>query len=207
MQLVSKKAEIIQNLSALLCQLKISDQIKILSKLIRSKLHGLMKKNNSTIVLGIGNDILMDDGIGPRLVERLKAMNSNNDVDYRSAFLGGLDLLDIIMDYKMVILIDAIKTPNGIPGAVYSYTPDDFKETLHLSNIHDTSFLTALSLGQSMGIHLSVDIHIIAIEIVEDRVFGDTYSSEIANQIEEIYQAVCQRVNSLLAGGGDTNHV
>ena len=54
-------------------------------------------------------------------------------------------------DYQKVIIIDAIKTKDGIPGTIYYLTPSNFKETLHISSFHDVSFLTALKVAEKLN--------------------------------------------------------
>ena len=146
-----------------------------------------MKK---TLVLGIGNDILTDDGIGPRIVNDLKAADLSPGIHMLTTTLGGLEILEIIKNYEKVIIIDAIRTQNGTPGEIYFFTPADFKETLHLSNLHDINFLTALELGKKLDIPLPEEIYIIAIEIVEDQVFGTSFTPVIEEKYPEIVQSV-----------------
>ena len=107
-----------------------------------------------TLVLGIGNDILTDDGIGPKLCDFLKEKYKDRAIQFEKLNVGGLEILEYIQGYKTVIFIDAIKTLNGQIGDVYLYTPDNFSETLHLSNLHDTNFITALELGKSLGFNI-----------------------------------------------------
>ena len=100
-----------------------------------------MKKNAKKIlILGIGNDILSDDAIGPKLVTRLKTELQLNEVSFCSLAKGGMEIIEFISDYEKVVLIDAIRTNEVDPGTVFHMTPDDFKETLHLSSFHDMSF-------------------------------------------------------------------
>ena len=99
----------------------------------------MVKNNNSTLILGIGNDILTDDSIGPKLILELQKAMDHPHVTFQTAALGGLEILELIRDYGSVIIIDAIKTKDGVPGTIYKLTPDNFKETLHLSSFHDVS--------------------------------------------------------------------
>ncbi len=145
---------------------------------------------NTTLILGIGNEILKDDGIGPKIVSRLAGEFPASDFDYQSASLGGLELVELIRGYQRVILIDAINTGQGQVGDVYFFTPQDFKETLHLSNLHDISFLQALELGRHINIPIPEEIQIIAIEIREDKVFGEDFSPELQNRYEQIYKSI-----------------
>ena len=153
-----------------------------------------MKKN---LVLGIGNDILTDDGIGPKIVNDLKTLERSPELIFETTTLGGLEILEIIKEYKKVIIIDAIRTIDGNPGEIFFFTPDDFKETLHLSNLHDINFLTALELGKKLGIPLPEEIHIIAIEIVEDQVFGTSFTPAIEEKYHIIMQSVKKQIGEL----------
>jgi hydrogenase maturation protease len=144
----------------------------------------------SVLVLGVGNEILTDDGIGPRLVNSLNRGLLPEVVDYKNTSLGGLEMLDLICRYESVVLIDAMKTGIFPPGSVHCFTPDDFRETLHLSNLHDINFLTALELGRVTGMPVPANIYIIAIEIVEDMVFSSEFSPAIQKQYPEILRQV-----------------
>ncbi|MFH0760460.1 MAG: hydrogenase maturation protease [Bacteroidota bacterium] len=146
------------------------------------------------LVLGIGNDILTDDGIGPALVRDLAEVTSNPDVRFETATIGGLDLMELLSGFDKVILIDAIRNHDGIPGTVYFFHPDDFRETMNLSNLHDISFLNALSLANRLQLKVPRDITIIAVEILEDRVFSDVFSE----QLQEKYPKVLKEVSEYL---------
>ncbi len=153
---------------------------------------------NKVLIHGIGNEILTDDGIGPKLVKRLKNNITENNVDFETAFLGGLEVLEYIQGYQTVIFIDAIRTKDGIPGTVYQLSPENFNSTIHLSSVHDVSFLTAVDLGKKIGLDMPEFIHIIAIEIVEDRVFDNSFTPLIQAKYDEIYGKVKQITEKIL---------
>jgi hydrogenase maturation protease len=143
-----------------------------------------------TLILGLGNDILTDDGIGPKLVNNLQKELSNEDFDFLNVCVGGLELLDHMQDYDTVFILDAIKTQTGKPGDVYFLSTKDFKETSHISNLHDINFLTALKLAEKLSITVPSKIHIIAVEIIEDRVFSENLSPELEVKYLEIKERV-----------------
>lgn len=152
----------------------------------------------NTIVIGIGNEILTDDGIGPKLCDYLKESIDNNSIIFKKLNVGGLEVLEFIQGYEKVIFIDAIKTVSGQIGDVYLFTPDDFKETLHLSNIHDTSFITALELGKHLDFKIPRNMYIIAVEIKEDLTFSEHFSDELAAKYPEIKKKVLIQFNELI---------
>ena len=156
-------------------------------------------KRNRILIYGIGNEILTDDGIGPSLVKKLKGHLSNKDIDFETAFVGGLELLEYIQGYHTVIFIDAIRTKDGIPGTVYQLSPENFNTTIHLSSIHDVSFLTSVALGKKLGLDMPQFIHIIAVEIIEDRIFDDNFSPQIQEKYEKIYKEVKEITERIIA--------
>ncbi len=149
-----------------------------------------------TLILGIGNDILTDDGIGPRIVHDLEKSSLRKDVVWSRHTLGGLEALEAMKDFDRIIVIDAIKTHGGIPGEIYRFTADSFRETLHLSNLHDVNFLTAMELGKRLGYKTPDEIHIFAVEIAEDRVFSTSFSAEL----EPLYPAILEEIRTAVAG-------
>ena len=157
-----------------------------------------MTKDKDILILGLGNDILMDDGIGPKLCwEFKKRISDSKNINFETAAIGGLELLELIRDYNKVIIIDAIKTKGGVPGDVYYLTPSSFKETSNISNLHDISFLTALELAKKLKINIPSEIHIIAIEIIQDLIFGNDFTEPLQARYEEIKEKVYVMVKEL----------
>jgi Ni,Fe-hydrogenase maturation factor len=81
-----------------------------------------------------------------------------------------------------------------MPGDVYYFNPADFHETMHLSNLHDVNFITAIELAKKIKLSIPETIHIIAVEIVEDLEFGRSLSPEL----EEKYPEIMERVHEYL---------
>jgi len=158
--------------------------------------HIIMKP--STLVLGMGNDILMDDGIGPRLVRDLAPLFANPGVQFEISCCGGLEIMEAIKGFNKVLFIDAIRTKNGKPGDIYYFKPSDFRETLHLSSLHDVGFLTALGLGKSLNLSLPSDLHIIAIEIIEDTEFGEDLTPELQEKYPKIKEEIAVLIKQIL---------
>lgn len=162
---------------------------------VKQNMKGEKLKN---LVLGIGNEILTDDGIGPKLCDFLTNKFKNKPIKFEKLNVGGLEVLEFIQGYETVIFIDAIKTLNGEIGEVYIYTPDDFKETSHLSNLHDTSFITALELGKSLNFKIPSRMYIVAVEIKEDMVFSEYFTEELAAKYEMIKHKIVNLIYELI---------
>ena len=157
-----------------------------------------MPNEKNILILGLGNEILTDDSIGPRLAREICAALDDPRIHFETAAIGGLELLELIRDYKKVIIIDAIKTLNGKPGDVYFMTPASFRETSNISNLHDISFLTALELAKTLEIPVPSEILIIAVEIVEDLVFSTELTPEVNVRYPEILKEAGEMVKELI---------
>ena len=122
------------------------------------------------LIVGLGNPILGDDGVGwvvARKVEsRLHEMDESVEVDYLS--LGGLSLMERLVGYEKVILIDSLTTGKHPQGEVITFTLEDLVDLTsgHTTSAHDTSLKTALVTGRQLGAILpdDKDIHVVAIE-------------------------------------------
>ncbi len=103
-----------------------------------------------TLILGVGNPILKDDGIGLHVARELKRSVKQIDVDVDTAFTGGLNLVDCMVGYEKVILIDAIHESNAQMGEVKRYALADLPLG-HACNPHDVSLSEAFRLMKALG--------------------------------------------------------
>jgi len=142
-------------------------------------------------MLGMGNTILCDDGVGIYVVQEAAKRCQRDDVDFADASVGGMRLLDIIAGYDRIIMVDAIKTTDGKPGDVYRLCPGDLP-TLHSGSTHDLSLTGALALGRGMGMQLPADkdFVIIAVEVEEVWTFGEECTPAVAEAIPRVVEAV-----------------
>ena len=139
------------------------------------ELTSFAERSGKILVLGIGNEILTDDGIGVKLAEDLQGKCFPPEIIFAKGTVGGLEILEMIQGYR-----------DGKPGEIYHMVLSDFLETSHLSNLHDVSFIQAIRLGKELGFELPQMLHIFAVEIVEDQVFNRNFTSEI----EKLYPVI-----------------
>lgn len=135
-----------------------------------------------TLVLGLGNPILTDDGVGIRVAEELENRINSGDADVIAASLAGLDLLETLTGYQRVIIIDALQT-GGAPGEIYRLDPEAFQSTIHAASPHDVNLATALELGKRLGLELPQIIDIFAIEAADIVSFSEKCTPEVAKAI------------------------
>jgi hydrogenase maturation protease len=148
-----------------------------------------------TLVLGLGNPILRDDGVGNRVAQELGILVSSGDITVEETSASGLSLLDILVGYDRAIIVDAIQTRDGKPGQIYRLTPGAFGKTRHASSPHDVNFNMALEMGHRMGMPMPREIIIYAIEAQDVSTFGEECTPEVREAIPECVNMVLSELN------------
>ena len=117
-----------------------------------------------TLILGLGNPILGDDSAGLKVAEIVRQrMAPDPSVEVSEDYWGGLRLMEGMIGYDQVIIVDAICTGTNPPGSVLYLNPDDVP-TQHTASSHDINLPTALQLAATMNLKMPERIQIIAIE-------------------------------------------
>jgi hydrogenase maturation protease len=145
-----------------------------------------------TLILGLGNPILTDDGVGARVGRALSGRALPPEVFFAEAGVGGLRLLETIAGYERVILVDAILTPGGRPGEISLLKPRDLRMSLHSGSAHDLSFAAALALGRELGMKIPEDqnIKIVAIQVEDVQTLGEKMTSAVEASVPLAVKAV-----------------
>jgi hydrogenase maturation protease len=144
-----------------------------------------------TIVLGVGNPILKDDGAGIHVVRQLKKYVNDPNVTLDEAMTGGMNLLDMIIGYEKAILIDTVKMKGAKTGEVRRFSLRDFL-SVHSSNPHDVDLLEAIKLAEKLGENrIPKEIVIVGISVNETQhVFGEQLSERMAKAVPKAVETV-----------------
>jgi hydrogenase maturation protease len=137
---------------------------------------------SKTLVLGLGNTILGDDGVGICTVREMRRIwRGDPGVELVEASLGGMVLLDLIAGYDRLIIIDAIMTTDGQPaGFVYDLTLDDLGEIVVPYASHALDLKTTMELGKRLGYKMPATVAIHAIKIEENTIFREELTPPVA---------------------------
>lgn len=110
-----------------------------------------MKK--ATVVLGLGNPLMADEGIGVYLVERLaKRAADYPDVDFLDAGTGGLAVLYHIEGRRKAIFIDCAYMGEE-PGSIRRFLPEEVRSTKVLAHqsLHEADLLRIIDMAHQLG--------------------------------------------------------
>ncbi|MCS7261056.1 MAG: hydrogenase maturation protease [Anaerolineae bacterium] len=152
-----------------------------------------------TLVLGLGNPILGDDGVGVRVAEAVRAsLPPDAPVDVCELSVGGLRLMEHMLGYERVILIDALQPGHAEPGTFRRLSYTELARLCpmqHGTCIHDTSFVTALEMAQRMALPLPREIIIYAIGVQDVEHFSEELTPAVARALPRVLAAVLQELN------------
>jgi len=133
-----------------------------------------------TIVIGIGNPILRDDGVGIQIVRGFREVSEGLDLTLEEASTGGMNLLDLILGFDRAILVDAVSLVDGEVGEVVVIRDVEKMRSAHSTNPHDTSFPEAIQVARKMGEERIPDeIVLVGVNIRPAYEFGEGLSREV----------------------------
>jgi hydrogenase maturation protease len=145
-----------------------------------------------TLVLGLGNLILSDDSVGIRAAQEIGKKVNDPQVTVAETSAAGLSLLDSIVGYDKVIIIDAIQTKEGQAGQIYRMGAEDFSCTKHFSSPHQINLATALELGKMLNLAMPQKITVFAVEAKDVTSFSETCTPEVEQAIPEVVKMVLE---------------
>jgi len=143
-----------------------------------------------TLVLGLGNPILTDDAVGIRIAQELKEEIPNLEVIEASE--AGIALLDHIIGYDRLVIIDSIRTEKGKAGGLYKLELEDLKPATDFSSSHGIDIATAFKLGKELGCKMPMHVSIYAVEIRDNTTFGEKCTEEVEGRIPSIVQQIVE---------------
>jgi hydrogenase maturation protease len=148
---------------------------------------------NNTLVLGIGNILLNDEGAGIHVVKRLEE-EGYNGADLMDGGTGGFHLLGFIQSYKRVIIIDASldRFPAGHVRVLHPKYATDFPRQLSAHEIGLRDLLDAAFLLGNMP-----DIFLVAVSVKDFQEMGMELTQEVELAIPVAAEKVKELINSM----------
>ena len=144
-------------------------------------------EKGAILVIGLGNPILGDDGVGWHIVRAAESVCLGKAQLASAAFelssAGGLGLMEQMVGYRRAIIADSVVTPTGKVGTIHSKPFDDFKDTAHSNSSHDATLHAALEIGRKMGLVLPTVIWAVAVEIAPTYDFSEKLTPAVAEAV------------------------
>jgi hydrogenase maturation protease len=146
--------------------------------------------SDTVLVIGLGSPIMTDDAIGLKVAELIGSMRLDN-VEVMQEAIGGLDIIPMIMGYRNVIIVDAIKTGACEPGTVIIFDPEDFEPTVTNASAHEINLATAMQMGRQLEPEsMPLSVRFVAIEVSDIMTVGETMTEAVSDALPRAAEAV-----------------
>ena len=145
------------------------------------------------LILGLGNILLRDEGLGVRVVEAMAEMNLPPEVELFDGATAGFDLLDVLADRRKVIVIDALDG-EGEPGTVLRLGPEDLAQKTNRGvSLHEIGLMETLTAATHLGI-APQEVIVLGVK-PKEVTCGLELSPEIARLVPRVVELVRAEIN------------
>jgi hydrogenase maturation protease len=147
------------------------------------------------VILGIGNLLLSDEGVGVHVANKLMEMDLPEGISVVEGGTDGFRLLNFITEADRLIVIDAVKT-GAAPGSIYKFNIDEVKNcpSGFKTSVHQIGILEVINLSGLIG--KTPHTTVIGIE-PQSLEMGMELSPEIKNKIPRIIELILDELKAI----------
>jgi hydrogenase maturation protease len=148
------------------------------------------------LVLGLGNDLYGDDGVGIEAVKRLRdewaaespPRSASLEISFLECTLSGAALLDVVRGHDALVIIDTIIREDPDTGRVHILDGADIRDVPGPSP-HYISVPQTLALGDQLGLDMPRSVKIVGVEAKCLFTLGEGLSEEMSARMPAILDA------------------
>ncbi|HEY3346013.1 MAG TPA: HyaD/HybD family hydrogenase maturation endopeptidase [Nitrospirota bacterium] len=149
------------------------------------------------MVLGVGNILLKDEGVGVRVIERLKeAYSFPDNVELFDGATAGLDLLPVLEGLDNLIVVDTVKTTEE-PGAIFRFTLEDINVKVpYKTSLHQIGMVEVFAIAEALGKKIGPTV-IIGIQPEDMTPWGLELTPTIEAKVPELMSMVLKELEAI----------
>ncbi|MFC1957165.1 hydrogenase maturation protease [Chloroflexota bacterium] len=151
-----------------------------------------------TMIIGIGNSLLGDDGVGVHIARRLSRLIKDENVDVVDANMGSLNLLDFILGYDKLIIIDAIMTKQNRIGEIYRLGQEKISEPVYTAatSPHHFNLPATIEIGRRLfPSEMPKEVVIYAVGAQDVAQVSEEITDEVKKAIPGVISLVLEEIN------------
>ena len=154
------------------------------------------------LLVGLGNPIMGDDGVGTFVIRALKEkIPQRTGLEFKELSVGGIRLIEEMLGYDTVFIIDSIASKDT-SGQIHEFSPEQFKGSQYESSPHTTNFATALDFYKKLQpSRIPRSIRIFTIDINSDFTFSATLSPEVHAAALRLTEQIVREIDQLACDG------
>jgi hydrogenase maturation protease len=151
-------------------------------------------------IIGIGNPLRSDDGIGIFLLQKLLKQKKTlpKEIEFIDGSTGGMNLLHIIAEFNIVIVIDAMNM-NSKPGDYRIFKADEIieNESKFFFSTHENNLLQVIQMSKKLG-ELPKQFFIFGIQPKEIS-YRPSLSKDLQNKTSSILKSLKKEIKVILS--------
>ena len=145
-----------------------------------------------TLVIGVGNLLRTDDGVGIHAINWLTKLYPT--IDTLDAAMGSIEIIEAMRGYDRAIIVDAIET-GAEPGTIYRINLTGGEKPPVVTHSHGTDLITILQLGRQLyPDEMPTEIILIAIEVGDTTTISDEPTPKVQNAIKTVVKIIVDNV-------------
>lgn len=136
-----------------------------------------------TVIVGLGNPVRADDGVGlavARELRHLLVLHPVAGVSVRTGERAGFELLDLLRGADRAVIVDCLEMPSPRPGRVRVLAPDDACGAARLVGAHDLSIGAVLDLARLLRMPMPDTVELIGIEAADTTTIREGLTPAVA---------------------------
>jgi len=141
-----------------------------------------------------------DDGVGIYVARMIKdRTRSRADLQFKELGASGFKLVEEILGYDEVIIVDSYASTEADTGQIREFSPEDFEDTLHPSSPHGANFSTALELYRNLQPDkIPKKIRILTIDIHTADAFGESLSGPVQDAAIKLAEMIVREMGQIV---------
>ncbi len=149
----------------------------------------MIKEQPPRLILGVGNLLLRDEGVGVHVISALRDRALPDDVELCDGGTASFDLLDTLAGRRQVIIIDAVRTGSE-PGTIFRFTPEDISASREqITSLHQVGLLEILNVVEHLLDSAPEEVIVLGIEAKEID-WGLELSAEVEAAVPKVIELV-----------------
>lgn len=153
-----------------------------------------MDSRYKNLVLGIGNVLLKDEGIGVHVIRAMEGHRLPDNVTLFDGGVTGIDLLEQIEEADRLIIVDAVEA-GGQPGSIFRFKADEVEVMIdeHKTSLHQVDLFETLKIAKFLGSY--PETIVIGVQ-PKDTTWGLEPTPEVASRIPQIVDLVLSEIQA-----------
>ncbi len=145
-----------------------------------------------TVIIGLGNPLLTDDGVGIKVARAIASAIDSPVVDVTEVYAGGIRLMEAMVGYDRAVVIDAMVTGVRSPWELCRMTPQDIVSTRNLFCSHDGPLEAALEVGRLCGLNLPSEVVVWGIEALDVENYSEELTADVSRAVPDVARRIIE---------------